>query len=122
MTRTPTAEEVLALYVKWKGTEKDFCQAPLKDDEETTGFAMDVINDRDAFQSALGQWHAARGPYSFEWFCSRFGEYVHCNLGSLFAFIDGVELEIKGTSVFFDHPQRSDVEALVRSLSGKDGE
>lgn len=118
MTRTPTAEEVLGLYVKWKGTEKDFCQAPLKDDEETTGFAMDVINDRDAFQSALGQWQASQGPYSFEWFTSRFGEVVHCELGSLYSYIDCVELEIDDTSIFLFHPQRSDIETLVRVLGG----
>lgn len=106
--RTPTAEEVLELFQKQREWPK-----------HREGSYREIAAE---FLVAYQQWHAAQGPYSFEWFCSRFGEYVHCNLGSLFAYIDGVELEIKGRHIFFDHPQRSDVEALVRLLSGKDGE
>lgn len=118
MTRTPTAEEVLKLYGEFIDATQAWINSDFNDDNAKERRTTAIK----AWVQAFEQWQASQGPYTFEWFCGRFGEYVHCNLGSLFAFIDGVELEIKGQSVFFDHPQRADVEALVRLLNGKDGE
>lgn len=56
-----TLDEVFSLWVKWKNTEREFDKfcATCKDEEEVTSFALDVINDRDAFGRALQDWLTA---------------------------------------------------------------
>lgn len=127
--RTPTAEEVLGLYQEWQEALDAIAPAMLDDrmDDPTSIDTWKARTNRCStarcrFNDALNDWQAAQGPFTFEWFVGRFGEIVHCELGSLYCYIDCVELEIEDMSIFMFHPQRSDIETLVRLLSGKDGE
>ena len=127
MSKTPTAEEVLGLYLKWNKTEEEFDEFRMqcRDEGEVHDFAMDVINDKEKFEATLCEWQSAQGPVTREWFVERFGGLICewelfgiCWLsGDVFL---GVKRRVEYVYNRVPNPTRSKIEALVEMLGGTD--
>ena len=127
MSKPPTAEEVLGLYLKWNKTEEEFDEFRMqcRDEGEVHDFAMDVINDKEAFLKSLEQWQASHGPVTREWFMERFGSLSHDNgeVGLVWLRDDSVTLglRIDGERWYYTrlhNPTRERIETLVEMLGG----
>ncbi len=114
MTKPPTAEEVLGLYLEYMELIAEWEVAP--PDDQVAELAPQIALVR--FEEAVGQYQASRGPVTREWFVERFGgEDLWSNDGISFVTInrDGRVFSQVRTKT----PTRSDIETLVRLLGGE---
>ena len=120
MSKPPTAEEVLGLFLDAQVKERAW---------EISGDNVDVqawVEARAAFGVALARWQAAQGPVTREWFVERFGsdQYeIRRNVWlEMFVCDDNIWLITRLSSHFHNselhNPTRSDIETLVRVLGG----